>query len=555
MPIPGGPRPADRPPRTLAEIAARLGCPTPPPTRAEPAGPAAAASVLVTGVTLSSRAVRPGDLYAALPGSRLHGARFARSAVDAGAVAVLTDPDGARLLDEPDLRPGVPVLVVPRPRGVLGELAAWLYGDPATRLATFGVTGTNGKTTTTFLIDSALRALGRTTGLIGTVEIRVGTERVLSTGTTPEAPDLHALLAVMVEHGVDACSMEISSHALAQHRADGLVLDVAGFTNLSQDHLDYHHTLEEYFAAKAMLFTPAHAAQAVVTVDDAWGERVAAHATVPVTTVRTRPRAAGEPAADWQVTATRPAPDGRTAIDVDAPAGPLELTCPLPGDFNVANTVLAVAMLTAAGVDPAAAGLALAAAGPVPGRMERVSGSGLPGEPLAVVDYAHTPDAVAAAVRALQGQGRPLVVVLGAGGDRDVDKRPRMGAAAAKVADVVLVTDDNPRSEDPAAIRAAVAAGAREAARASGALVLDVAERRRAIAEGVSRAWGGGVLLVAGKGHEQGQEVAGVVHPFDDRAVLAELLTEPLRATGHPGGNLSGAAGVHEDHHQKESLS
>ena len=528
MSIPGGPRPADRPPRTLAEVGARLGCAIP---QLGPGREVLLREVLLRGVTLSSRAVRSGDLYAALPGARVHGASYAAAAVEAGALAVLTDPAGADLLGVLVL--GVPVLVVPAPRAVLGDLAAWFYGDPGRRLSTFAVTGTNGKTTTTFLLDAALRGLGRTTGLVGTIEIRVGDERVVSTGTTPEAPDLHALLAIMVEHGVQACSMEISSHALDQHRADGLVVDVAGFTNLSQDHLDYHRTLQEYFLAKAKLFTPAQAARGVVCVDDAWGARLAGLASVPVTTVRIRPPAGDEAPADWQVLIARPAPDGRTEVDLVAPGGPLTVSCPLPGDFNVANTVLAVAMLAAAGIDAADAARAVGAAGPVPGRMEPVPGSGAPGEPLVVVDYAHTPDAVAAALRALAGQGRPLVVVLGAGGDRDHDKRPLMGAAAARAADVVVVTDDNPRSEAPAEIRAAVAAGARAEAQRGGAVVVEIADRRRAIAEGIARA-AGGVLLVAGKGHEAGQEVAGVVHPFDDRVVAREELRAVHRKESIP---------------------
>ena len=494
---------------------------------------------LVTGVTLSSRTVRPGDLYAALPGARTHGAAYVEQAVAAGAVAVLTDPAGRDLLAGRAGAAGVPVLVVPTPRAVLGGLAAWLYGNPGERLATYGVTGTNGKTTTTFLLDSALRRLGERTGLVGTIEIRVGDERVLSTGTTPEAPDLHALLAVMVEHGVTTMSMEISSHALDQHRVDGLVVDVAGFTNLSQDHLDYHHTMAEYFAAKAQLFTPARARRAVVCVDDDWGRRLAAGATIPVTTLSSRPRAdhpddqpADHPAADWQVVARSPGAGGRTLVEVETPAGRLALTCPLPGDFNVANVLLAAALLVESGrAGVAEAIAAVEQAGAVPGRMEPVTGAGRPGEPLAVVDYAHTPDAVGAALAALSGRGRPLVVVLGAGGDRDADKRPRMGAAAAAAADVVVVTDDNPRSEDPAAIRAAVLRGARAQARSTGAVVLEVADRRQAVAEGVTRAWQGGVVLVAGKGHEQGQDVGGVVHPFDDRVVVHEALcTVPVPA-------------------------
>jgi UDP-N-acetylmuramoyl-L-alanyl-D-glutamate--2,6-diaminopimelate ligase len=525
VPIPGGPRPASVASRPLAGVLSHLGA------HLGPDEPQAQVQVQVTGVTLSSRTVRPGDLYAALPGARTHGAEFAAQAADAGAVAVVTDAAGASRARAS----GLPVAVVDDPRAVLGGLAAWVYGEPGERLLTLGVTGTNGKTTTTCLLDAALRAAGRRTGLVGTVELRVGDERLPSTGTTPEAPDLHALLAVMVEHGVTVCSMEISSHALALHRVDGLVVDVAAFTNLSQDHLDFHSSMEEYFAAKASLFTPERARRGVVCVDDAWGERLAARATVPVVTVATRPGAR----ADWRVT-QEGTDAGLPVARVAGPAGrELALRSPLPGRFNLANALVALAVLVEAGLDPERAADALAVAGPVPGRMERVGAPGVPpGAPLAVVDFAHSPDAVEQALAALRtapgtagpGQGRRVVVVLGAGGDRDRDKRPLMGGAAARGADVVVVTDDNPRSEDPAQIRAAVLAGAAAAAAGTGALVLEVPGRRDAIAEGVRQAWGGGVVLVAGKGHEQGQEIAGVVHPFDDRAALAAALA----AAAHP---------------------
>ena len=519
MPIPGGPRPDHVVPRPLAEVLAQLGQ-----VRTDaPGGP----DPLVTGVTLSSRTVRPGDLYAALPGLRTHGAEYAADAARAGAVAVLTDPPGAARA----AGAGVPVVVVPDPRAVLGGLAAWVYGDPGEKLLTLGVTGTNGKTTTTSMLDAALRPAGRRTGLVGTVELRLGDERIPSTGTTPDAPDLHALLAAMVERGVTVCSMEISSHALALHRVDGLVVDVAAFTNLTQDHLDFHGTMEEYFAAKASLFTPERARRGVVCVDDEAGAKLASVlAAVPVTTVST---VADRPA-DWCVLA-----EGRDGgLPVARVSGPgvadLELRSPLPGRFNLANALVALAVLVEAGLDAEQAAKALAAAGPVPGRMERVGAPGSPaGAPLAVVDFAHSPDAVDQALAALRGtvtdggpSSGPLVVVLGAGGDRDRDKRPVMGAAAARGADVVVVTDDNPRSEDPAAIRAAVLEGARAAARDTGAQVLEVAGRREAIAQAVRRAWGGGVVLVAGKGHEQGQEVAGVVHPFDDRTALRAALDD-----------------------------
>ena len=552
MPIPGGPRPSHTPPRHLSEVAAQLAVSRPdligheigrevgrevdPATGPEvdPATGTDEDDVLITGVSLGSRSVRPGDLYAALPGARAHGADYAGEAQRAGAVAVLTDAEGARRVRTQGVT--LPVITVETPRARLGALAAWLYGRPAERLHTFGVTGTNGKTTTTFLLDGALRTLGYHTGLIGTVELRVDTEVVPSTGTTPEAPDLHALLAVMLEHGVDACSMEISSHALAQHRVDGLTVDVAGYTNLSRDHLDYHRTMAEYFEAKAVLFSPPYAHRAVVCLDDDWGRRLAERVQadgVPLVTVGARPTVGD--ACDWQVLSI----EHRGGLAVaqlqvrhDGREQQVRLPVPLPGDFNLANAVLAAAMLTEAyPVDPVDAVAAVARSGPVPGRMERVdAATRRPGAPLAVVDYAHTPDAVRAALEALRATAKPLVVVLGAGGDRDREKRPMMGAAAAAVADMVVITDDNPRSEDPAAIRAAVLTGARD--RASAAVeVLEIGDRRAAIVRAVELAWtdaGTGVVLVAGKGHERGQEIVrdGVseVHPFDDRQVLREVL-------------------------------
>jgi UDP-N-acetylmuramoyl-L-alanyl-D-glutamate--2,6-diaminopimelate ligase len=402
------------------------------------------------------------------------------------------------------------------------------------------VTGTNGKTTTAYLVEAALTGAGRRTGLIGTIETRVGDERLDSVRTTPEATELQALLAVMVERGCAACVMEVSSHALSLHRVDGIVYDVAGFTNLSQDHLDFHADQEEYFAAKASLFTPERSRQGVVCVDDAWGRRLAMEATVPVTTLRTLPQESperpegqrvslDEPPADWTVQHRRPIQDGVGAdFALHGPDGRVvELRCPLPGDFNVANTALAAVLLIAGGVavEELRAGLATAE---VPGRMQRVESP--VGGPLAVVDYAHTPEAVAAALHALRpGTPGRLVVVLGAGGDRDATKRPLMGAAAARQADVVIVTDDNPRSEDPGTIRAQVMAGAESAGGL--AVIVDVGDRRGAIQRAMSYVTGpGDTVLVAGKGHERGQEVGGRVLPFDDREVLAEVLRDQAAA-------------------------
>ncbi len=518
--------------------------------------PGPSASPLITGVCLDSRAIRPGDLYAALPGQRTHGARFVSAAAELGAVAVLTDPAGVELAEAA----GLPVLAVDDPRAVLGGLAAWLFGEPARQMLMLAVTGTNGKTTTTFLLDGALRGGGgRRSGLVGTVETRIVDRRLPSVRTTPEAPDLQALLALMVAERADACSMEVSSHALALGRVDGIQFDVAGFTNLSQDHLDFHSTMAEYFAAKAQLFTPDRARIGVVCVDDEWGRRLVDSATIPIVTVATSLDAESG-LADWRVTERRPDGIG-TRFTVQGPNGAVVAArCPLPGDFNVANTALALVMLVAAGIEAEAVADWLAQAEPVPGRMEQIPGAGATGEPLAIVDYAHTPDAVEAALRTLRS-ARPgrLVVVLGAGGDRDRAKRPLMGRAAAREADVVIVTDDNPRSEDPAAIRAAVLAGIDSSAPFDSSVteVVEVADRRAAVLEGVRRAWGGGILLVAGKGHERGQEIAGVVHPFDDRDVVRQALesfpassTEPTlspESTSGPESTLRSEPGLRSE--------
>ncbi len=484
--------------------------------------------VTVTGVTLDSRSVVQGDLYAALPGANVHGARFVADAVAAGAVAVLTDTAGlAEIAELPG--PTVPVVVAQDPRGVLGDVAAQVYGHPSEALTMLGVTGTNGKTTTAYLVESALRVHGQRTGLIGTVETRIGDEHIESVRTTPEATDLHAVLGLMRQRGVDACVMEVSSHALELHRVDGVVYDVALFTNLSQDHLDFHASMEDYFSAKASLFTPHRSRAAVVCVDDDWGRRLAAEAAVPTTTLATT--AEEDHAADWSVEEGRA---GAFALRERSTGRVLDLVSHLPGHFNVANTGLAALALLRIGLTPAQVEAAMSVAPDVPGRMEVVTPGG-PDAPRCVVDFAHTPDAVDAALAALRPstQGR-LIAVLGAGGDRDRGKRPAMGAAAARRADVVVVTDDNPRSEDPAEIRSAVMAGAHEELRAGSALaseIIDGGTRSNAIAEAIALAVVGtgedrpvDTVVVLGKGHEKGQEIHGVKHPFDDRdAVRAAL--------------------------------
>jgi UDP-N-acetylmuramoyl-L-alanyl-D-glutamate--2,6-diaminopimelate ligase len=511
-------RPVSVPGRAVSELAELLGVTTEP----------GAAEVLVTGVTHDSRAVRSGDLYAALPGTRTHGAEYAAAGAAAGAAAILTDPAGR----ERAAATGLPVLVVPEPRARLGAVAARVYGEPAAAMLLIGITGTNGKTTTAHFIEAGLRAGGRRTGLVGTVQTRIGDDAMPSVRTTPEATDLQAMFAVMRERGVDAVVMEVSSHALALGRVGGTTYDVAVFTNLSQDHLDFHADMDDYFQAKARLFTPEQARHAVIDIDDPYGRRLAAAVRIPVTTYSAR----GDQAADWLATDVALGAAGST-FHVRGPGAQTNGTngtngtgvaVQLPGRFNVANALGALVALVAAGVPADTATGGISSCPGVPGRMERVdAGQAF----LAVVDYAHTPDAVATLLEALRPvtKGR-LMAVLGCGGDRDRAKRPLMGAAAARLADVAVLTSDNPRSEDPLVILAAMEEGARGVARSERGEVVVVPDRAEAIALAVARAGPGDTVVVAGKGHEQGQEVAGVVRPFDDRSALRAAIQASGRA-------------------------
>jgi UDP-N-acetylmuramoyl-L-alanyl-D-glutamate--2,6-diaminopimelate ligase len=491
------PRPARTEPVPLATLVARADAHT----------ADADLDVQVTGATLRAQHVLPGDLFAALPGARVHGAQFAREAIASGAVAILTDESGADLLR--DVR--IPVLTHADPRGVLGSVAAWIYGEPSLHLSVMGVTGTSGKTTTTYMIDAGLKAAGHTTGLVGTVETRIAGQRLASAFTTPEAPDLQALFAVMVERGVTHVPMEVSSHALSLGRVSGTRFAVGAFTNLSQDHLDFHADMEDYFQAKALLFD-GRSTREVVCVDGEWGPRLVRANTITV---------ALENNADWTATDVKSSVDGEQTFTVHGPNETFDARLPMPGAFNVANALLAAACLTAAGVGAGAIRSGLAEV-QVPGRMERVA---LGQQFTAVVDYSHKPAAVALALDAIRARtsGR-IIVVLGCGGDRDAVKRPLMGKEAASRSDLLIVTDDNPRSEDPAKIRKAMVEGA--LAVAGRGEVLDIANRREAIAAAVAEAGPGDTVVVAGKGHETGQEVNGVVYPFSDRDELEAAIRE-----------------------------
>ena len=498
-------RPQHPPRRPLTEVAAWLAAADPTArTHGDLGG-------VATGVTLASQRVLPGDVYAALPGSRAHGVAYASEAVGAGAVAVLTDVYGAARVPA-----GVPVLEVAFPRALLGRFAAHVYGEPARSLRMLGVTGTQGKTTTTRLAESALQRSGVRSAVVGTVGTRLDGEEIKTALTTPEAPDLHGLFALMKERSVLACAMEVSSHALVQGRVDGVVFDVAVFTNLGRDHLDFHGDVEDYFQAKASLFTSRRCGRGLVNVDDEHGRRLLAEGDdrgVPLQSF-----SAQGADADWRAESVEVTASGSTFV-VTGPDGiRAEAGCPLPGDFNVANALAALAGCALLGFDLGPVARAMVEGGGVPGRLERVDAGQ---EFTVVVDYAHKPDAVTAALAALRPltTGR-LIIVLGAGGERDHGKRRIMGEIAARMADVLIVTDDNPRGEEPASIRGEILAGTRDGT----AQVLETGDRRAAIREAVGQARPGDVVLVAGKGHETGQEVAGVVHPFDDREVVRDEL-------------------------------
>ncbi len=481
--------------------------------------------VSVTGISLDSRRVRPGDLYCALPGANTHGAHFASNAITSGAVAIVTDLEGEALVRE--ALGEFPVLVAPDPRARVGRLASEIYGNPSHGLKIIGITGTDGKTTTAMLAEAGLREAGYSTGLVGTISTRIGDQELPSVRTTPEAPDLHALLAVMIERGVEAVAMEVSSHAIALGRVTGIEFDVVVFTNLGHDHLDFHHSQERYFGAKAELFTPTYARQGLVCVDDDWGRRLSQSATIPVRTFSV-PTVGDSPVnpADWSVRDLE-INDAGWRFDVLGPTGTSPAGCRLPGLFNVRNALAAIAACEEIGAPLELASLGVSQCAAVPGRMQSINeGSGV----AVVVDYAHTPDALERALgvgRELAGhRGGRLLALLGCGGDRDRDKRPLMGEVAARLADVVVLTDDNPRSENPAQIRREMMVGVERVPATQRALVRETAGREEALREVVRMADSNDVVLALGKGHETTQEINGVFRELDDRVVLAAAISE-----------------------------
>ncbi|MBI2827842.1 MAG: UDP-N-acetylmuramoyl-L-alanyl-D-glutamate--2,6-diaminopimelate ligase [Acidobacteria bacterium] len=472
-------------------------------------GDARALDVPCRGVTHDSRRVEAGWVFVALRGLKADGADFAHQAIAAGAAVVVAER-------EPGVPTSVPWIVVKDPRLALARLAAEFFGHPSRELRVVGITGTNGKTTTGYLVGAIFEAAGTRCGLMGTVTYRIGAREFGATRTTPEAPELHGMMRQMVQAGCGACVMEVSSHALALHRADGIQFAAAVFTNLTRDHLDFHADMEEYFAAKRRLFEMLPAdAPAAINADDPRGPAIMELTRRPVTYALNR-------TAD---VTPGPLSFSFEGLEFEArtPQGTVHVRSPLVGRPNVYNILAAVSVTAALDLPLDAIERGISQLHGVPGRFERASS---PDDDITVVvDYAHTDDAL----RNLLETARPLaarrlITVFGAGGDRDRTKRPLMGMVAARLSDVVVITSDNPRTEDPNRIIDEVNLGAQPETRQRGAEVLTIVDRRNAILHAVGQAASGDVVLIAGKGHEKHQEIQGELLPFDDVAVAREAL-------------------------------
>ncbi len=465
--------------------------------------------VELTGITVSTDDLHPGDLYVGIPGAHNHGARFAGQAAAGGAVAIMTDRTGRELASDS----GLPVVVVDSPRSALGEVSAWIYRTKEHPPLLFGVTGTNGKTSTCYLLEGVLKQLGLVTGLSSTSERHIGELAVVSRLTTPEASEMHALLARMRESGVRAVAVEVSAQALSRNRVDGLFFDVAAFTNLSHDHLDDYADMTEYFQAKLALFQPDRARRGVVSLDSPWGHEVVEGSRIPVTTISATPGVE----ADWTVAIT----DEQASYTEFSLTGPQERTLttrvPLIGWHMAANAALAIVMLVEAGFELEAIGHALQDDGGIvaylPGRTERVSGER---GPSLYVDFGHSADAFLNTLRAVRTfTSGKVIMVFGADGDRDPSKRGEMARVAAEGSDILVITDHHPRFEDPASIRATLIAAAR-AARPDLELY-DVSPQERAIRHAVSLAAEGDSILWAGPGHQDYRDIRGVRTPYSAR--------------------------------------
>lgn len=465
-----------------------------------------------SGVTSNSSSVEIGDLFVALPGAKVHGAEFAQLAKKSGAVAILTDSKGQEILEKFSV--ALPTIVVADPRRELGEICSWFYGSPTNSLKVAGITGTNGKTSTAIILDQLLTLAGKETGLIGTTGIQIGHERLPAQFTTPEASELQSLLATMSERHISHVVMEVSSHALEARRVAGTKFAMVGFTNLTQDHLDFHGDMASYFSAKSQLFRLQYSELGFINIDDSYGRKLIANCEIPTVSLSVTDRSA-----QWHYEKIEINSRGYS-VGIRGTGGVLiEGELRLIGDHNLENVLMAVAMAFEFEVDPLVIGDNLSKIIGAPGRLESIEiGQNF----LALVDYAHTPAAVARTLLTLRKfvDGR-LIAILGCGGDRDRSKRPIMGSELLAGCDVAIFTSDNPRSESAEAILSEMTRG----------LVLNetsvvIADRREAIAFAVANALPGDCVIALGKGHESGQEINGIKYPFDDRIELARAIEE-----------------------------
>ena len=465
----------------------------------------------ITGITLDSNDVIQGDLFVALPGANSHGSKFIDSAVANGAIAVLTDMSAIVDAD-------IPVLRVNDPRLWVGVIADKFYRNPSSAINVFGITGTNGKTTTSYLLQQIWDFNNRNSGLIGTIETRIGDEIFPNKRTTPEAPELQSIFAIMRERHNLNVVMEVSSHALALNRVEGTKFSVVAFTNLSHDHLDFHKTMENYYQAKSRLFKYGFSEKAIINIDDSWGKRLFEETEIEKISISTH-----DQKANWRIidsSLADPSSSSKSVVELTI-AGPggilLSIATPLMGDYNSANVLMALALAVESGIDPLSAANALSNAKGAPGRMESIE---LGQRFTAVIDYAHSPDAVSAALKAVRSstKGR-IIAVLGCGGDRDAAKRPLMGQALISGADLAIFTSDNPRSEDPLSILNQMHEGIKLTENH-----FVIVDRSEAIKFAIENAKESDCVLVLGKGHETGQEIMGKISPFDDRVELKNAI-------------------------------
>jgi UDP-N-acetylmuramoyl-L-alanyl-D-glutamate--2,6-diaminopimelate ligase len=462
--------------------------------------------IIISGATHNDSEVMPGDLFVAIPGAKRHGAEFFESAKKRGAVAVLTNPSGSKLIKD------LPVLIVDNPRLIAGRVSALLYSEPMRDINSIAITGTNGKTTVTTLLHQIFSAAHRECGLIGTVETRIGDEVIASKRTTPEATDLQALAAVMRERHMRHLVIEASSHALQLHRLEGAHFAIAGFTNLTQDHLDFHGDMESYFAAKAALFNFAMAELACINIDDPYGARLAASTELPVLSI-----SRSNPKAIWHFIQID-SEAKRVQLKIRGSGGILiETSTTLRGGYNFDNLLMAIAIAVESGVDPIDIAAIVPNISGAAGRLEEVSvGQNFN----AFVDYAHTSDAVSNVLKSIREfTSGKVIAVLGCGGDRDASKRPLMGKALIESSDIAIFTSDNPRSEEPSEILRQMVGEINLVNQSQ-----IISDRASAIAYAVSVAAPGDTVAILGKGHELGQEIKGKVFDFDDRLVLAQAI-------------------------------